>query len=206
MRGLAIGRWSQQVFMTFLVFTSIESVPMMCVYASEEANVGSRVDPARAQSVRAKFMVRLEEMGDFSKEKERWLAVYAGLEEGVHEGDNILHETEIELVKAKNTQRSWKRLNRLKGSIGQKVSMQRMLQDLAVRQYALLSKLELLDQSLKQKTLSRADYLIERSHIIQQITHVEQLRLWENLAEDVAYYLKEIAEEVDELDLAISLK
>jgi len=206
MRGLAIGRWSRQIFMAFLVFTFIESVPMMWVYASEEANVGSRVDPAKAQSVRAKFMTRLEEMENLSKEKKRWLAVYAGLEEAIREGDNILTETEIELAKAKNIQRSWKRLSRLKGSIGQNVSMHRMLQDLAVRQYALLSKLELLDQSLKQKTLTRADYLIERAHIIQQITHVEQLCLWENLADDVAYYLKEIAEEVDELDLAVSLK
>jgi hypothetical protein len=83
MRGLAIGRWSRQMFMTFLVFTCIESVPMMCVQASEEANVGSRVDPAKAQSVRAKFMARLEEMGDLSKEKEHWLAVYSGLEDGI---------------------------------------------------------------------------------------------------------------------------
>lgn len=206
MRGLAIGRWSQQVFMTFLVFTFIESVPMMCVYASEEANVGSRVDPAKAQSVRAKFMVRLEEMGDLSKEKEHWLSVYAGLEDGIPEAENILREMEVELAKAKNNQRAWKRLSRQKRILDQQVSGLRMLQDLAVRQYSLLSKLELLDQSLKQKTLMRADYLIERAYIFEQITHIEQLRQRENLQEDVSDFLKEIADEVADVESAVLLK
>jgi hypothetical protein len=103
MPGLAIGHWSRQVFMTFLVFTLITSVPMMCVYASEETNTGSRVDPVKAQSVRAKFMARLEEMGDLSKEKEHWLSVYAGIEDGIPEADNILREMEVELAKAKKS-------------------------------------------------------------------------------------------------------
>lgn len=204
MRGLAIGRWSQQVFMTFLVFTFIESVPMMCVYASEEANVGPRIDPAKAQSVRAKFMARLEEMGDLSKEKENWLSVYAGLEDGIPEADNILREMEVELAKAKNNQRAWNRLSRQKRILGQHVSRLRMLQDLAVRQYSLLSKLESLDQSLKQKSLSRADYLNERTHVIEQITHAEQLRLWENLTADVASTLEEIVDEVAGVETAVS--
>jgi hypothetical protein len=206
MRGLAIGRWSQQMFMTFLVFALVESVPMMCVYASEEANVGSRVDPAKAQSVRAKFMTRVEEMGELSKEKEHWLAVYSGLEDGIPEADNILREMEVELAKAKNNRRAWKRLSRQKRILGQQVSGLHILQDLAVRQYSLLSKLELLDQSLKQKTLTRADYLIERGHIIEQITHVEQLRQRENLIDGVADLLKEIADEVADVESAVWLK
>jgi hypothetical protein len=79
-----------------------------------------------------------------------------------------------------------------------------MLQDLAVRQYSLLSKLELLDQSLKQKSLSRADYLNERNHIIEQITHVEQLRLWENRTEDITSTLEEIVDEVADVENAVS--
>lgn len=206
MRGLAIGRWSQQMFMTFLVFAFIESVPMICVYASEDTNVGSRVDPATAKSVRAKLMARVEEMGDLSKEKEHWLAVYSGLEDGIPEADNILREMEVELAKAKNNQRTWKRLSRQKRILGQQVSGLHVLQDLAVRQYSLLSKLESLDQSLKQKTLTRADYLIERGHIIGQITHVEQLRQRENLIGDVADFLKEIADEVAGVENAVWLK
>ena len=111
---------------------------------------------------------------------------------------------EVELAKAENTKKAWKRLSRQKGSLGQKVSVYRMLQDLAVRQYALLSKLESLDQALKQKSLSRADYLNERAHIVEQITHVEQLRLWENLADDVASTLEEIADEVADVENAVS--
>ena len=206
MREFVMGHWSRQVFMTLLVFSCIESVPMMCVHASEEADVGSRVDQAKAQLVREKFMARLEELGDLSKEKERWLSVYAGLEAGAHESDNLLHEMEIELTKAENAPKKWKTLSLLKGSIGQKGSVYRMLQDLAVRQYALLSKFEALDQSLKQKTLSRADYLIERAYLIQQITHIEQLRLWNNLADNVADHLEEIAGEIDELEISVRLK
>jgi hypothetical protein len=78
-----------------------------------------------------------------------------------------------------------------------------MLQDLAVRQYSLLSKLELLDQSLKQKTLTRADYLIERAQLFEQIAHIEQLRQRENLQEDVAEFLKEIVDEVAEIEAVL---
>jgi hypothetical protein len=81
-----------------------------------------------------------------------------------------------------------------------------MVQDLAVRQYSLLSKLELLDQSLKQKTLTKADYLIERGHIIEQITHVEQLRQRENLIDGIVDFLKEIADEVADVETAVWLK
>ena len=206
MRRLVIAHWARQIVLTFFILISIEAVSMMCSYASEEPGPGAKVDPAKAQSVREKFMARLEELGDLSKEKERWLSVYAGLEAGIPELDNFLHEMEIELTKAENAPKKWKTLSRLKGSIGQKGSVYRMLQDLAVRQYALLSKLEALDQSLKQKTLSRADYLIERAYLIQQITHIEQLRLWNNLADNVADHLEEIAGEIDGLDLSVRLK
>jgi hypothetical protein len=204
MRGLIIAGWSQQIFMIFLALAFVESVPMVRVYASEEANIGSRVDPAMAQSVRAKFMTRLEETGDLSKEKEHWLSVYADLEDGIPEADNILREMEVELAKAKNNQRAWNRLSRQKRILSQHVSRLRMLQDLAVRQYSLLSKLELLNQSLKQRSLSRADYLNERTHIIEQIMHVEQLRLWENLTADVASTLEEIVDEVAGVETAVS--
>ena len=206
MRRLVIAHWARQIVLTFFILISIEAVSMMCSYASEEPGPGAKVDPAKAQSVREKFMARLEELGDLSKEKERWLSVYAGLEAGAHESDNLLHEMEIELTKAENAPKKWKTLSRLKGSIGQKGSVYRMLQDLAVRQYALLSKFEALDQSLKQKTLSRADYLIERAYLIQQITHIEQLRLWNNLADNVADHLEEIAGEIDELEISVRLK
>jgi hypothetical protein len=205
-RRLVIGHWVRQIILTFFVLISIEAVSMMCSYASEEAGTGSKVDPAKAQSVRAKFMARLEEMGDLSKEKERWLSVYAGLEEGIPEAENILREMEVELAKAKNNQRAWKRLSRQKRILDQQVSGLHMLQDLAVRQYSLLSKLELLDQSLKQKTLTRADYLIERAYIFEQITHIEQLRQRENLQDDVADFLKEIADEVAGVESAVLLK
>jgi len=66
MRGLVIGHWARQVVLIFFVLISIETVSMMCSYASEEAGTGSQVDPAKAQSVRAKFMARLEEVGDLS--------------------------------------------------------------------------------------------------------------------------------------------
>lgn len=206
MRRLVIAHWARQIVLTFFVLISIEAVSMMCSYASEEPGPGSKVDPAKAQSVKAKFMARLEEMGDLSKEKEHWLAVYSGLEDGMPEADNILREMEVEIVKAKNNQRAWKRLSRQKRILGQQVSGLHILQDLAVRQYSLLSKLELLDQSLKQKTLTKADYLIERGHIIEQITHVEQLRQRENLIDGIVDFLKEIADEVADVETAVWLK
>lgn len=204
MRRLVIAHWTRQIVLTFFVLISIEAVSMMGSYASEEPGPGSKVDPAKAQSVRAKFMARLEEMGDLSREKEHWLAVYSGLKDGIPEADNILREMEVELAKAKNNQRAWKRLSRQKRILGQQVSGLRMLQDLAVRQYSLLSKLESLDQSLKQKSLSRADYLNERTHIIEQITHVEQLRLLENLTDDIASTFEEIVDEVADVENAVS--
>ena len=200
MRRLVIAHWARQIVLTFFVLISIEAVSMMCSYASEESGLGSKVDPAKAQSVKAKFMARLEEMRDLSKEKEHWLSVYAGLEDGIPEAENILREMEVELDKAKNNQRSWKRLSRQKGILGQQVSGLRMLQDLAVRQYSLLSRLELLDQSLKQKRLTKADYLIESAYIFQQIMHVEQLRQRENLQDDVTNFLKEIADGVADVE------
>jgi len=115
-------------------------------------------------------------------------------------------EVDLAKAKAKNDQQAWKMLSRQKGILGRKVSRLNMLQDLAVRQYFFLSKLELLDQSLKQKTVTRADYLIERAHIIEQITHLEQMRLWKNQANDVSYFLNEIADEVADVESAVRLK
>ena len=41
---------------------------------------------------------------------------------------------------------------------------------------------------------------------MEQIAHVEQLPLWENLVDDITYFLKEIADELADLENAVWLK
>jgi hypothetical protein len=201
--GLGIGYWSRWAFMTCVVFTLINLASMKPAYASEEITHGSRVDPVKDQSIKAKFMAQLSGIEDFSKQKQRWMEVYAGLEDQIHNVNNNLKSMEVELANAEKKNLR-KHLTRISTALRQMISSYRFLQDLAVQEYSLVSKLESLEQSLTQNVLSKADYLNEQARIAQQIVQIEQLRLWENLASDVAFFLKEIADEVSDLEFPIS--
>jgi hypothetical protein len=148
-------------------------------------------------------MGHLSGIEDFSKQKERWMAVYADLEDQIHKVNNALQGMEVKLANAENKNLR-KRLTRKSTALSQMVSSQRFLQDLAVQEYSLVSKLESIDQSLKQNALSKADYLSERAHIAQRISHVEQLRQEEYLAGNIAFFLEKIADEVGDLEFPIS--
>lgn len=206
MQGLSSSKRVWKLLLILAVVSTFQSVSLRWGYASEGATVSSRVDLANDEVVRAKFRARLEEVDDLSKQKERWVSVYAGLEVKINEADSVIREMEAKLATTENKQNPRQRLNRVMVGINQMIGSWRNLQELAVRQYFLILKLESIDQSLKERGLSKADYGNERASIIQQISHVEQLRLWENLAGDVTFFLKEIADEVGDLELAIKLK
>jgi hypothetical protein len=112
----------------------------------------------------------------------------------------------VELAKTDNTNRARKKLSQQRNAIGHKVSSSRTLQDLAVRHYALLSELESIEQSLKQKSLSRVKYIKERAQAMDRIAHVELLRLREVRTNDITYFLDEIADEPASLENAVWLK
>jgi hypothetical protein len=192
------------VLLAILALVAIDVFLIVRAYASEDHGPGIQSDHPKTQAVRAKFMARLEEMRNLSMEKDRCLSAYAGLEDVIRETDKLSHDIEGEL--AKTDKKVPGKLNRLRVSLSQKAATMRMLQDLAVRQYALLTELEAIEQSFNHKTLSRAEYLRERAYIMEQIAHVEQLRLGENLVDDVAHYLEGIADELAIVGNTILLK
>lgn len=204
MRSLKTSQWARQVLFAIWALVAMDVFLIVRAYASEDPGTGIQSDHPKTQAVRAKFMARLEEMRNISKEKDRLISIYAGLEEGIRKGDNLLHDIEGEL--AKTDKKVPRKLNRLRVSLGKKAAASRMLQDLAVRQYALLTELEAIEQSFHNNTLSRPQYLSERAYVMEQISHVEQLRLWENLVDDVADSLEGIADELAIVGNTILLK
>jgi hypothetical protein len=87
MARFVFGHWIGDVLLTILVVASIESAFVTSVCASEETTPELRVEPAKDQSSKAKFMARLEEMRDFSREREHWFSVYVGLDDGIREAE-----------------------------------------------------------------------------------------------------------------------
>lgn len=164
-----------------------------------------QVDQATEDEISTKFATRLKELTDLSKEKNRWMVVFAGLESRIREVESALSKIEAKSVQDSNAHGAWRSQNRVRVAMSQMIGSYRSLQDLAVRQYALFLKLESLDQSLKQKVLSRADYISERANILGQIAQIEQLRLWENLAGDISFFLKDIADVISDVELAVKL-
>lgn len=134
-------------------------------------------------AVRAQFLDSVKREDNLADEKEHWFKIYAGLFDLEKEFKEQVKKLEEQIAKTEGPIRgmllnSRKRLNF-------QISDCRSLRALAMRQYALLLKLEKLEEQNQRKGLGKDDYMQEKRMLLDEINRVEQKRFWKNLVDDL---------------------
>jgi len=143
---------------------------------------------------------------NLADEKEHWFKIYMALDQD-KEIEEQVKNVKKHLAQERSIHLRSMHENTLSGLDALKLT-NAVHRRLAVRQYALLLKLEKLEDPSQRKALAKGDYLQEKRMLLDEISRVEQLRLGEEFlgsiigsVRSLQYAIHETALEVEHMKL-----
>lgn len=134
-------------------------------------------------AVRAQFLDSVKRKDSLADEKEHWFKIYMGLGDTNKRLEKLMERADKEIEKSEGHIQSMLRSQRT--LLNDMIERHEFLRALAVEQYALLLKLEKLEEQNQRKGLGKGDYLQEKRMLLDEINRVEQERFWKNLGGDL---------------------
>jgi hypothetical protein len=162
-------------------------------------------EAAQDRVLRSEFLKHVEATTNLAQQKEHWFRVFAGLKRSADKARKLAEDFQWRIVKAERDgeETSVRFLQRKKNQLNEFAVSDEVLLHLAVRQFALIQRLEDLDRSVKTQSVSSIDYIQQRRAILDEVAAVERLRQSEYLSQQLQEGLATLADQLEHVESAI---
>lgn len=159
---------------------------------------------AQNHALRSEFLKEVEAASNLVEQKAHWFRVFSELKRSADKARKLADDFESRIAQAETNheQHTVKFLQRKKNQLNEFAASDEVLQHLAVRQFALIQRLEHLEQSVKTRGAS-TEYVQQGRAILDEIAEVERLRQFEYLSQQLQNGFDTLADELDDLKATI---
>jgi hypothetical protein len=164
----------------------------------KEETSASELTPAQAEALRSRFLAEVQRLSNNADQKERWIREYTNLENNINKASMFIQSQEAKLARESDG-RIRLAQQQLMNQTNSLITSNRLLQHYSTISYSQLLKREQLDNSLKNGSLPKPEYLENARALEKQMAETEQLRQMEYFSYEMREALDTISGELSKI-------